>query len=167
MSTIHHQIRIRAPKEKVWNLIADIGSIQNFNPNVSRSYYTSDIRFAVGASRHCDLLPMGSVEERVTAYEEGKSLTIEIYDGEKAPPFAFNAGRFDVRADGEVTVVDIRFEYRLKYGPIGWLLDRLVVNKQMSKGLNNILIGLKHHAETGELVDRQVFKQIRQGLALA
>ncbi len=61
MTRISREIRIHAPKEKVWAAIADLGAIQDFHPGVKKSYYTSEQREGVGASRHCDLKPFGFV----------------------------------------------------------------------------------------------------------
>lgn len=65
MTRFSDEIRIDAPMETVWAKIADLGAIKDYHPGVSKSYYTSERREGVGASRHCDLLPFGEVEERV------------------------------------------------------------------------------------------------------
>lgn len=44
MTHVSSEIRINAPKEKVWPIIADLGAIQNFNPAVNKSYYTSEVK---------------------------------------------------------------------------------------------------------------------------
>lgn len=121
MTKLTYQIHIDAPREKVWAILADLGAIQNFNPSVSKSYYTSESKEGVGASRHCTLLPTGAVEERIIDWHEGESYTIEIYEGEKTPPFKTNFGRISVKEDGQGSVASMTFEYSLKYGPIGTL----------------------------------------------
>lgn len=166
MTTITHEVRINAPKEKVWAILADLGGIQTFNPNVSKSYYTSDSKEGVGASRHCDLLPMGAVEEQVIEWRSGESYTIKITEGQKIPPFKHNFGRLSVKEDGRGSIATMHFEYTLKYGFIGALMDRLMVKSQFSKAIPGILVGLKHYAETGEPVDRQVYKRLRQAAAV-
>ncbi len=44
----------------------------------------------------------------------------------------------------------------MKFGPIGVLLDRLILGRQLRKGMENLLAGLKYHVETGELVGDKV-----------
>jgi hypothetical protein len=43
--------------------------------------------------------------------------------------------------------------YELKYGPLGALMDRLMVRKAMSQGMEGLLAGLKHYSETGKQVN--------------
>ncbi len=42
MSNFSAHIKINAPKEQVWAVLADLGSIYKWNPGIARSYSTSD-----------------------------------------------------------------------------------------------------------------------------
>ena len=55
MTTLTREVRINAPKEKVWDILADFGNIYLFNPGVPKSYLTSDQQVGVGTTRHCDV----------------------------------------------------------------------------------------------------------------
>lgn len=85
MPGVLREVQIDAPKDKVWSTLANLGTIQNYNPMVAKSYYTSEARTGVGASRHCDFSPMGSVGERIVAWEEEKAYSIEVYDSHLMP----------------------------------------------------------------------------------
>ena len=61
-----------------------------------------------------------------------------------------------MEADGEGTLVTVTPDYALKYGPIGWLMDFLVVRRQYKKGMEELLGGLKYYVETGEQVGTKV-----------
>lgn len=87
MTHISHQITINAPKERVWEILADLGEVKRYHPGLTDSYYNSGEKRGVGASRHCDLKPFGSIDERVIEWNDGESYTLEIYDGKKVPPF--------------------------------------------------------------------------------
>lgn len=50
MTGVSREVPIDAPKDKVWATLANLGAIQNYNPMVARSYYTSDTRTGVGAN---------------------------------------------------------------------------------------------------------------------
>ena len=41
----------------------------------------------------------------------------------------------------------------MQHGDAGSLMDRLVVGRQFGRAFETTLAGLKHHIETGELVD--------------
>ncbi len=151
MGAFSTEIRIDAPREKVWEVLADLGGIHKWNPGVSHSHSTSESSGGEGATRHCDLSnPSGYLEERAFDWREGEGFKIDIF--ESSFPIERNVVEFTLRADGDGTIVTVTPDYRLKFGPIGALLDRLILGRQLRKGMGNLLAGLKYHVETGELV---------------
>jgi uncharacterized protein YndB with AHSA1/START domain len=56
MTSFETEIKIDAPAGKVWQVLADIGTISRWNPGVVASHVTTDQTTGVGAGRHCDLL---------------------------------------------------------------------------------------------------------------
>jgi carbon monoxide dehydrogenase subunit G len=161
MSRINSEIEINAPREKVWAVLADLGAIQNFNPGVKKSYYTSEAREGVGAGRVCELRPLGAIEENVSDWQEGKSFTLNVRPLKKAPPFKKATARFQLDSVGQKTRVAVDINYTLRFGPLGRLLDALMVRPQFSKAAPEILLGLKHYVETGEKVDPAVVKKLK------
>jgi len=157
MGTVIKEVEINAPKDKVWSILADIGSVQNYSPGVVKSLSTSDAKNGIGASRHCDLLPMGSVEERVIEWDEGNSYKIEIYEGKKVP--FLGTGKFEVSEIDAKTKVKMTFDYNIKGGIIASIMGMMMKGK-MDKTIEGVLIGLKHHAETGEEVSLKVYKSL-------
>ena len=157
MATIIKEVEINAPKNKVWPILADIGSVQIYNPGVAKSLSTSEAKTGIGASRHCDLLPMGSVEERVIEWEEGSSYKIEIYKG-KIVPFLASAV-FELSENGESTNVKMTMDYKMKSGIMASLMGMMMKSK-MAKTIEGVLVGLKHHVETGEEVSMNVYKSL-------
>jgi uncharacterized protein YndB with AHSA1/START domain len=155
MTKFTREVRIHAPKEKVWAALADFGNIAVFNPTVPISYSTNNLHSGKGATRHCDIGTGGSsIEERVVAWQEGESMTIDIYAGKKAPPFRQAQATIAVREAGaDVTIVRGTLEYSMKFGPLGALMDALMVKPQFGKAWTALFAGLKHHIETGEKVD--------------
>jgi ligand-binding SRPBCC domain-containing protein len=141
------EIRIDAPKEAVWAKIADLGAIEEYHPGVARSYYTSEARVGLAASRHCDLRPFGQVEERVVEWRDGDSYALEIYSGKKMPPMKRAVGRLRLTRDGDGTTVRFEIDYELRHGALGKLLDRAMVRRRFSKVGPAMLRGLKRHLE--------------------
>jgi carbon monoxide dehydrogenase subunit G len=159
MTYFSGEIRIKAPKEKVWEVVADLGGIQAYHAGVTKSYYTSEQREGVGASRHCDLKPFGSVEERIVEWQDGESYTIDIYDGAKVPPFKEAKGYMSVAEDGAETIVRFSLEYELKLGPLGRLLDRIMVRGRFATVVPTVLGGLKRYLENGESTADERFRK--------
>ncbi len=158
MSSVTREIQIDAPREKVWAILANIGSVQDYSPGVVKSYYTSDIKEGVGASRHCDLLPTGTVEERIMNWRDGEQYSIEIYDGTEIR-YA-GAAHFKLNRCSEGTIVTQTMDYRQNEYPTGASGIRSMKGL-VGKVIEGNLVGLKHFIETGEVVTREVFKRIR------
>ncbi len=158
MSSQTREIQIDAPIEKVWSILADIGSVQDYSPGVVKSFYTSEIKKGVGASRHCDLLPTGTVEERIVNWRDGEQYSIEIYDGTEIR--YTGVAHFKLKRGGEGTTVTQSMDYRSTEDPTGALGSRSMEGL-VGKVIEGNLVGLKHFIETGEVVTREVFKRIK------
>ena len=153
MARLTREVRIKAPQEKVWQILADFGGIYIFNPNVPHSYSTSEENGGVDATRHCDLAPFGSVEERILEWKEGEGYTLEIYASEKTPPFKKATASIYLREEGGDTIAEGTIDYTLKFGPVGMVMDQFMAKPNFSKAWSRLFAGLKHYAETGEPVD--------------
>lgn len=154
MASIRYEITVDRPPSEVWDLISDFGGVYRYNPNVSHSRLTNgSANEGVGATRHCDLSFSGaSVEERILEWHEGEGYALEIFDGEKLPPFRSGVrAAVTVRPAGsERSVVTGDMDYELKFGLLGRLMDRTVVAPRFGPAFGRLLAGIKHHAETGE-----------------
>lgn len=147
MTKLHHEIRIDAPAEKVWRVLADLEAVQHYNPMVAQARYTSSNREGVGASRHCDFKPKGFAKERVVGWEPGKAIAFEM--DESSWPLVFMKWRTALTTAGSGTLLVQNMEYRFKLGPLGRLLDALVMRRKLDKGVAEILQALKQFVEIG------------------
>ena len=159
MTRFSTAIKINAPKEKVWEMLADLGSIYKWNPGVSHSYGTSPEIGGEGAMRHCDLQnakggSMGYLKERAFDWRESEGFTIDVYESNL--PLNRNHVRFDLESNGDGTVVTITPDYSLKFGPLGVIADLLIARRQVKQGMEDMAAGLKYHMETGGLVGNSV-----------
>jgi len=115
MTTISREIEINASKEEVWKAIANFGDICNGSPNVLKSHVTSEQKEGIGATRHCDFSMMrASVEEKVTMWEEGESISIEVYEFKKLPGIKTMSADFKVRIKNNKTILRADLNYSLK-----------------------------------------------------
>lgn len=147
MTQLQHNIKIAAPVEKVWAVLADLEAVQHYNSGVKNSKYISTAREGVGASRHCDLKPKGWVKERVIAWEPQKAVAMELYESQW--PLKFMRWRTVLTPDGAGTRVSQQMEYQVKFGLIGTLLDKLVMRRKLDQTLAKLFVSLKQFVETG------------------
>ena len=52
-----------------------------------------------------------------------------------------------IEASGESTRIMQDLEYKVKFGPLGWLLDTLVMKRKLTSTLDVVFAELKKHAE--------------------
>ncbi len=162
MPSINREIKIDQEQLTVWNILSDIGAIENFNPTVKKSFCTSEEKSGIGASRHCDLLPMGSVEERVTRWEKGKMLSMEIYESKGTP--MLGEALFTLSKEGDGTLATMKLDYKMKGGFAGKFMG-LMMRGKLERTVEGILSGLKTHSETGEYVTFELLKEKSEAMA--
>jgi uncharacterized protein YndB with AHSA1/START domain len=146
MTTIHHEIHAACPPERVWALLADLEAVQQYNPGVRSAVVQGAQRSGVGARRSCDLLPKGRVVERVTHWEEGRALGLEVAESDW--PIHFMRWITHIEPSAEGARITQALEYKVKFGPIGWLLDRLMMKRKLTATLDDVFASLVRHAES-------------------
>jgi hypothetical protein len=144
MTTIRHEIDAPCPPERVWSLLADLEAVQTYNPGVREAKIRGSQRTGVGATRVCELLPKGRVVERVTHWEEGRALGLEVAESDWPIHFMRWVTRVEPAAGG--TRISQALEYRVKFGPLGWLLDRLAMERKLRTTLDAIFASLVRRA---------------------
>ncbi|HVV50137.1 MAG TPA: SRPBCC family protein [Polyangia bacterium] len=145
MTTIHHQIEAACPPERVWAVLADLEAVQHYNPTVRTAAVKGARRSGVGAERVCDLLPNGRVVERVTHWEEGREVGLEVAESDW--PIRFMRWVTRIEPKGAGSLISQNLEYELKFGPLGWLLDKLVMKRKLTATLDDVFARLARHAE--------------------
>ncbi len=148
MGSFATSVRIDAPKERVWEVLSDLGSIYKWNPGIAHSHTTSDAATGDNAMRQCDLPDGGFLRERAFNWSEGEGFTIEVY--ETSLPLKESFVDFRATPEGEATVVNLKMDYKLKFGPVGALMDVAFAGRQARSGMAELLSGLKDYVETGK-----------------
>lgn len=145
MTTIHHEILAACPPERVWALLADLEAVQHYNPGVRHATVEGALRTGVGARRSCELVPRGRVVERVTHWEEGRAVGLELERHDW--PVDFMRWVTRVEPHGTGTRITQSLEYQVKLGPLGWLLDRIVMKRKLTSTLDAVFASLARRAE--------------------
>ena len=171
MTTITAKSTIKTSKKRVWEAIADLGGVVNFNPYVANVYYSSDHQLGAGASRICEFGPgFGglTIEETVIEWCEEESIILDI-DFIKGfrPPLRDMRATIHIREDEGDTQVSFEMEYEPRLGILGRLFDRLVGYPRYQSMVSSVISGLKHYAETDQVVDLGTLQQIQMLMAPA
>ncbi|MEM9775988.1 MAG: SRPBCC family protein [Chloroflexota bacterium] len=146
MNSFKTDIKINAQIDTVWATLADIGTISKWNPGVIESHATTDGPVNLGSTRHCNLGSNNFLDEKVVVWKPNEQLTMRIIDTNM--PFQQADIHFFLNETEGFTTVTVSPEYKLKYGFVGKMLDKLFVARTYEKGMGNLLAGLKAHIES-------------------
>ena len=98
--------------------------------------------------RRCELRPKGWVEERVWEWNPPHVIGLEVAASEW--PLAFMKWKTKLEKDGNATRISQDLRYRVKFGPLGALMDLLVMMRRMlNKGIGGAFEALKRYVENG------------------
>ena len=147
MTVLENSIRIDAPPEKVWSVLASLDALDQYDPGVTKTEVVTPSQEGPGAARRCDLAPGGWFKEKVVDWKPNESLSFELF--ECSLPVRRLKHSYTLTPDGSGTVVRQRMEYELKFGPVGKLMDAIMVRKKWDAGIKGFFAGLKHYVETG------------------
>jgi hypothetical protein len=137
MTVIFHHLTAKCTPEALWDILSDLGRVAEYNPAVAEAQIVGSILHGTGATRACNLRPKGRVTERVTVWEEGRKLGFEVVESDW-PLRSMNwVTSLDSTPGG--CRVDQRLEYRAKYGPFGWVMDRLMMRRMIERSVGAAL----------------------------
>lgn len=146
MTTLTNRITINASAEDLWKVLANLEELDQYDPTVKKSTIISSHRIGMDAARKV-LMRDGRnwFEEKVTEFEPGRALCYQLTDCSFPIHGLKHRYRFKPTASG--TEVEQVMEYTVKFGLLGRLMDRLMIRKQTSAGIQQFFAGLKAHAE--------------------
>jgi uncharacterized protein YndB with AHSA1/START domain len=156
MTTIHHEILAECPPERVWALLADLEAVQRYNPGVRHAAIEGGKRTGVGARRSCELVPNGRVVERVTHWEEGRAVGLELEEHQW--PVHFMRWVTRLEPHGGSARITQALEYQVKFGPLGWFLDQIVMKRKLTRTLDAVFASLARHAEDSAGGDQPIVR---------
>jgi uncharacterized protein YndB with AHSA1/START domain len=139
MIELHHEILIHAPVDAVWEALANLESVQHYNPMVASARYLSAARHGVGAARVCEFRGGGAARERVTGWTPNRAIAMEAYEH----PWPVGAVRWSnqLTAEGGAT----RLVQDLACEADGASAEAM--KAQWDQGLRAVLAGLKAFVE--------------------
>ena len=138
---------IDAPVEQVWNSWDDFGSIDVFNPNLSKSFLLPGSRqTGLGATRQCDLKDgKNYIQERIIEYVPQRRIVVDIFNG--TIPLKKAVAEIDIEAAGfDRSKVTFTMTFEPKFGLIGRLMAPMM-KRQFRRLLGKLMDGNKAFVE--------------------
>jgi len=149
---IKRTIEITADRQAVWSVLADLGDVTHWNPNICAVELQEGQEPGVGTLRTCHLTSGGHIDETIAIWEPGQRLQFAIgsHGGIRSADMAMQ-----LTATAAGTQVEAIADYHVAFGPLGPVIDRLAVKRQMARMLDAGLAGLKEHVENQHQQERQ------------
>ena len=146
MTNISVTHKTKANPEVCWDLLSDFANIDFFNPGVRDSHLLNDsVEQGVGAVRQCNLTDgKNYIRERITDWQEGKSYTVSIYEG--TMPLKNTFATLKIEPDGAGSILAMEMEYTPKFGPLGALMNVVMLRRMMEKSMRSVVQGLDEKA---------------------
>lgn len=135
-----------APQQAVWEVLADFANISSWNSGVSDSFHSGGpTTAAVGTQRHCDLKPMGGLDETLIAMEEPNRAVVRI-DRATRIPIKSGEVEFLLATEGSGTRTTVNYTFTPNGGPLAGLIGR-VLEGQLTTGFAGFLDDLEAAAK--------------------
>jgi alpha-galactosidase len=134
------------------------GEVNNFNPLIEGSHHSQGAKGEVGCERVCDLDAKNSIHEKIVAARGNESFDVDIIKG-GLPMMDKAKATFDLKAiNGSQTNVTFTMNFTSKPAFMAPLMKGM-----MAKMLKKMLVGLKYHLETDQLVTKSNINSIMKG----
>ncbi len=147
MKQMRFETEVPAPLSVVWETIADYGRVHDWNPNLESAELLGGPARGVGAKRQCNMKNgKDFVREVVTAWDERRGMTIEVYDG----TMPFERAELVVAVeplgpDATQVVMDMRFAPK---GGIGGTIMGAMAKPMFKHMIGKLFKGLSEHCAT-------------------
>lgn len=148
MHTVSVRREIDASIEEVWRILDDFGGVAKYNPSVETSKIVAGPESGNGATRECTFYDGGRIEEQIVDYEPGTGYTVNFTDVGDFP-LEKNVVEIGVESTDETrTVVTMTSNFTPKFGPVGWLLAKMMMKSKFRETFEAVLSGLDSYVHS-------------------
>jgi hypothetical protein len=154
-TTVTFEIPVNVPRAEAWEKLRDLTRGPLYVPGLTDGEITTAQKDGVGASRRVFQKNGKPMDETVESWDEGYGFLLRLHMGDK-PPAPFKRAWFDYRiADGPggTTIFKPFLRYEMPWGPLGAILNALVVKRFALGNLRKVAENFKRHYETGEVAN--------------
>lgn len=157
---------IDMPRAQAWEKLRDLSLPHNYVPDVTDTKITTDIREGVGTSRKVFMKSdTNGMDETVIEWTNGEGFLIRLHKGEgpAMPLFSEMYFRYALEDADEQTLFKASLIYVIRFGALGRLLDKVILQSAFRRNLDNICLAMKDYYETGNPVGPERLKKLRSG----
>jgi len=135
----------------VWKVLDDYGTVYRYNPGVESSELLNDKKTGLGARRVCHFYDGSSLKETIIKYVPNQGYSFMLSDF--SLPLKRATTHFRLAPINEdKCLLSVTIEFEPKFGPLGWLMAKLLMRPMLTKALNGLTKGLDDYITSGRLV---------------
>lgn len=160
------RVHIDMPRAQVWEKLRDLSLAHNYVPGVTAIRIDTAQREGVGASRTVTMANGSEMQETVIEWTDGHGFLIRLHKGDKPamPIFRHFQFRYRIDDEGQGTVFTPAMLYETRFGPIGWVLGKLI-HKPFCRAAQDIGLAMREYYLTGQAVTPERLKELKQAEA--
>lgn len=148
MIHLQRTMTINASSEAVWHVLARFMHIDEFAPKIRSVDALTEWHSGIGARRRCVFEDGNSVVEEVTEWQDNRMYRVRLSEIEPLPLMeAFAELSIQPKGASQTKVV-WSVDYKMKFGPLGWLMGQTVMRMATSKIVDGNLKGLEEQAKS-------------------
>ena len=137
--------------EAVWKVLDDYGTVYKYNPGVATSEILGEKKTGLGARRECHFYDGSSIKETIIRYVPNEGYSFELSDF--SLPLKRATSHFKLAALSQnKSLLSVTIKFEPKFGPVGWLMAKLLMRPMLTKALNGLTKGLDDYMTSGQLV---------------
>ena len=144
---IRVQRRMAASTVAVWALFADFPNLARHWSGLRATRAIGDRSSGVGAHRRVELKPIGSMDETVTVWEDGRRIDTQNQPSASVP-FKHAESNLTLEADDDGTLATFDYRYVPRGGPLGRLTGPLI-DKMLTATFTDMLAATDEAALRG------------------
>lgn len=146
---------IDAAPEAVWAVLGNFMHIDEFAPLITSVDALTDGEDGVGSKRRNHFDNGTSLVEEVTVWKANHSFVVELSEMAAMPLHEASSEVSVEPLSGGRSTVKWTMDYRVKYGPLGWLLGQTMMKMMMGKILDGNLKGLANRIRSNQYTEAQ------------
>ena len=140
------QRQVAASCDSVWDVFADFPNLADHWSGLKASRPIGDQTEGVGARRQVDLVPIGTLLETVTAWEEGRRIATTNQPSALVP-FKQAESRLTLQPHEDGTAITFDYRYVPRGGPMGRLTGP-VIDTMLRRNFESMLASIGEAAST-------------------
>ena len=142
------QRHMSAAAGSVWPVLADFPNLARHWDGLRGTQAIGEQTSGVGARRHVDLKPVGSMDETVTVWDEGRRIATRNRPS-RSVPFKAAESSLTLEPEAEGTLATFDYRYVPRGGPIGRLSGPLI-DKMLTATFTDMLAATEKAARASE-----------------